>query len=102
MRRWWRLELVGELAAGVHLADDVAAADELPVDVELGDRRPARELLDALADAGSCSTLMVSKGTPWRLSTSTTAAEKPHCGKDLLPFMNSRTLWLATRWARYF
>src|SRR5437868_5280760 len=32
-----------------HLADDVAAADELPLDVELRDRRPVGECLDPLA-----------------------------------------------------
>jgi uncharacterized SAM-binding protein YcdF (DUF218 family) len=42
----------GELAARVHLAHDVAAADELPRHVELRDRRPVRELLDGLALLG--------------------------------------------------
>ena len=37
-----------ELAALVHLQDDVAAADELAVHVELGDGRPAGVLLHAL------------------------------------------------------
>src|SRR5690606_35598216 len=41
-----------ELAALVHLPDDVAAADELTADVELRDGRPARVLFDALADGG--------------------------------------------------
>src|SRR3954470_5761201 len=35
----------------VHLADDVAATQELTLDVELGDRRPTAELLDAFAQA---------------------------------------------------
>src|SRR5216684_4014525 len=34
-----------ELPALVHVADDVATADELPVDVDLRDRRPVRERL---------------------------------------------------------
>ena len=32
-----------QLAGRIHLADDVAAADELPVDVELWNRRPLGE-----------------------------------------------------------
>src|SRR5271167_3260543 len=35
----------------VYLADDVAAADELALDVELRDRRPVRKFLDSLADS---------------------------------------------------
>ena len=35
-----------------HLLDDVAAADELALHIELGDGRPVREFLDALADFG--------------------------------------------------
>src|SRR5205814_7642144 len=42
------LEHLLQLTGLEHLADDVAAADELAVDVKLGDRRPVRELLDAL------------------------------------------------------
>ena len=44
---------LAELARGVHLAHDVAAADEAPVDVELGDRRPLAVLLDPVADLGA-------------------------------------------------
>jgi hypothetical protein len=36
----------------VHLDEDVAAADELAVDVHLRNRRPAGEFLDSLADFG--------------------------------------------------
>ena len=39
-----------KLTALEHLEEDVAAADELPVDVELRDGRPVRERLDALTD----------------------------------------------------
>src|SRR6185437_13117873 len=39
-----------QLARLVHLAHDVAAADEFAVDVKLRDRRPVGELLDAIAD----------------------------------------------------
>src|SRR5690606_1448345 len=46
------LQQLLQLAGLEHLADDVAAADELALNVELGDRRPAREVLDALAQAG--------------------------------------------------
>ena len=35
-----------------HLADDVAASDELAFDVELGDRRPVGECLNTFANAG--------------------------------------------------
>src|SRR6266705_2827161 len=42
------LEQALQLAGLEHLADDVAAADELALDVELRDGRPAREFLDAL------------------------------------------------------
>src|SRR6185503_14658772 len=57
--RRWRIEGLGglrardqllQLARLVHLAHDVAAADELAVHVELRDRGPVRVLLDALAD----------------------------------------------------
>src|SRR5665213_2579499 len=44
------LEQVLQFARLVHFADDVAAADELALDVELRDGRPVREFLDALAD----------------------------------------------------
>src|SRR6185369_15325937 len=43
------LEQRGQLALRVHLADDVAAAHQLPVDIELGIGRPARVLLQPLA-----------------------------------------------------
>src|SRR6266567_8215768 len=43
------LEEVLQLAGLEHLADDVAAADELTLHVELRDRRPLRIGLDALA-----------------------------------------------------
>src|SRR4029077_13999814 len=39
-----------QFAGFEHLADDVAAADELAVDVKLRHRRPVRVFLDALAD----------------------------------------------------
>ena len=45
-------ELLLEVARGVHLLHDVAAAEELAVDVELRDGRPARVLLDAVANGG--------------------------------------------------
>src|SRR3954469_25248833 len=44
-------ERLGELAGLVHLADDVAAADQLAVDEQLGDRRPVRDRAQLLADA---------------------------------------------------
>ena len=40
-----------QLARLEHLARDVAAADELALDVELRDGRPVGIVLDALADA---------------------------------------------------
>src|SRR6185312_1908735 len=46
------LEEGAELPRLEHLADDVAAADELAFDIELRNGRPAREILDALADLG--------------------------------------------------
>src|SRR6185312_2263160 len=58
--RGWRIGRLGgpgcardqllQLARLVHLAHDVAAADELAVHVELRDGGPVRVLLDALAD----------------------------------------------------
>src|SRR5579864_8805910 len=42
----------------------------------------------------SCSTSTVSNGTPSCSKISTVAAEKPHCGKLRLPFMNSTILLL--------
>src|SRR5882724_319513 len=44
------VEQLAQLARGVHLPYDVAAADELALDVELGDGRPLAEVLDALAE----------------------------------------------------
>ena len=38
-----------EFASLEHFTDDVAATDELALDVELGNGRPARIFLDALA-----------------------------------------------------
>src|SRR5229473_2503577 len=46
------LEELLQLAGLGHLANDIAAADELTLDIELRDGRPAREFLDALADLG--------------------------------------------------
>src|SRR5882672_1423379 len=43
------LQQLLQFAGLEHLADDVAAADELALDVELGNGRPVAELLDALA-----------------------------------------------------
>src|SRR2546423_3949585 len=40
----------------------------------------------------SCSTSTVSNGAPSCSKISTVAAEKPHCGKLRLPFMNSTIL----------
>src|ERR1700730_72648 len=45
------VEELGKLTLLEHLADDVAPAHELALDVELRDRRPLREALDALTDA---------------------------------------------------
>src|SRR5256885_4304357 len=45
--------------------------------------------------AGSVSTLMPLNLMPSSLSTSTTAAEKPHCGKTGVPFMKSTTSFSA-------
>src|SRR6476659_3701972 len=41
-----------ELAGFEHLADDVAAADELTLHIALRDGRPLAELLDALTQGG--------------------------------------------------
>src|SRR5262245_20667669 len=42
------VQQVAQFARGEHLADDVAAADELALDIELRDGRPLAEVLDAL------------------------------------------------------
>src|SRR3546814_12371486 len=42
------LQQLDQFAALVHLADDVAAADELALHIELRDGRPGAEFLDAL------------------------------------------------------
>ncbi len=53
-RRLHRLDLraehLVEVALRMHLADDVAAADELTIHVELRDRRPVTELFDPVAE----------------------------------------------------
>lgn len=41
-----------QLARLVHLEENVAAADEFPIDVDLRDGGPAGEILDSLADFG--------------------------------------------------
>ena len=41
-----------QLSGRIHLADDIAASDELPVDVELRNRRPLGENLDPIPDLG--------------------------------------------------
>jgi hypothetical protein len=48
-----------QLAAAVHLADDVGAADQLAFHVKLRNRRPLAVGLDAFADLRSSSTLTV-------------------------------------------
>src|SRR6266550_3670526 len=45
------LEDLPQFAGLVHLADNIAAANELALDVELRNRRPVREFLDALANS---------------------------------------------------
>src|SRR3954451_13585632 len=56
-RRLWLViglldtEQLGQLAALVHLCDDVAAADQLAVHEQLRDRRPVRDRRELLADA---------------------------------------------------
>ncbi len=52
-----------QLARLVHLADDVAAADEFAFDVELGNGGPVGEGLDALAQAVVLQTLRLGR---WR------------------------------------
>src|SRR4051794_19231662 len=44
------LEKRREVPALVHLHDDVAAADELPIDEDLGEGRPARELVEVVPE----------------------------------------------------
>src|SRR5579871_992 len=46
------LQEILELAILEHLADDVAAADELALHIELRNGRPVREFLDTVADLG--------------------------------------------------
>jgi hypothetical protein len=43
-------ERLVQLTTFIHFADDVGASDELTLHVELGDRWPVRELLDAISD----------------------------------------------------
>ncbi|AMW35412.1 hypothetical protein AY555_09750 [Haematospirillum jordaniae] len=43
------LEQLNKLAVCCHFAHDITAADEFPLDVQLGDGRPVAEFLDALA-----------------------------------------------------
>ena len=41
-----------QLSGRIHLADDVAASDELPIDIELWNRRSLVERLDPIPDLG--------------------------------------------------
>eukprot|EP01026_Neomeris_dumetosa_P021690 TRINITY_DN18909_c0_g1_i3.p4 TRINITY_DN18909_c0_g1~~TRINITY_DN18909_c0_g1_i3.p4 ORF type:complete len:117 (+),score=6.80 TRINITY_DN18909_c0_g1_i3:350-700(+) len=43
-------KVLHQFAGLEHLADDVTTADELALDIKLGDRRPLGKLLDALTD----------------------------------------------------
>ena len=43
---------LAQFAGLIHFAYDIAAADKLALHVELRDRRPIRELFDAIADLG--------------------------------------------------
>ena len=57
-----------DLAAGVQLFDDVAAADELALDVELREGGPARVLFHALAQVGALQDVDVAKLAHARLA----------------------------------
>ena len=83
--------------ASEHLADDVAAADELALDVELRDGRPVGEALDALADAHVLEHVDVRVvDAEVRRGSARPGMEKPHCGIVFVPFMNSTTSFCAT------
>ena len=71
---------------------DVAAADQLAVDVELRIGRPVRIALERLAQLRILEDIDV-HGTARRAvrSAATVWAENPHCGKSGVPFMNSTT-----------
>ena len=64
---------LGELAAGVHLGDDVAAADELAVDEELRDRRPVRSAVSSWRMRGSGRMSTAANGAPSACSAATCA-----------------------------
>ena len=52
-----------QLSGRMHLADNVATSDELPIDVELWDRRPFGERLDSIADLGG--TKYIDRSVAW-------------------------------------
>lgn len=52
----------GQLARGVHLRENVSAADELAIDIELRDGGPVRERFDALANGVIRENVEVPKG----------------------------------------
>ena len=69
-----------QLSGRIHLADDVAASDELPVDVELGGRRPIGERLDPLQDIGG--TKYINRFVAWLCdfcADMTRMGMLPHC-----------------------
>jgi hypothetical protein len=71
----------------VHLAHDVAAADELPPTKTSGNVGQLENAFTASRFARSARTSTALKGTPISRSTCTVAAEKPHIGKLGVPFM---------------
>ena len=91
-----------QFAALVHLERDVAAADQLAIDVELRKRRPVRVASSApRALPGSSKMLTWANCALQARSAPTVWAEKPHCGKSGVPFMYSTTgaadSWLLIR-----
>ena len=90
-RRAAVLQQLLQLAAVVHLQGDVAAADQFAVDVQLRVGRPVRVALERLAQLRLLEYVHVLELRADRRRAPTVCAEKPHCGKSGVPFMNSTT-----------
>lgn len=84
----------------VHFLKDVAAANELAIDVELRVGGPVAVELNLLAnywviehvDGLVLGETYIMHALPYFLSSSTTKLEYPHSGVKGVPFMNSTTL----------
>ena len=91
----------------MHLLQDVATSQQLPVNIQLRISRPVTILLHLLTndlvvqhvDSLVLSQPYVPKDLPYFFSNSTTKLEYPHIGCRGVPFMKSTTLFFLTHFS---